>query len=389
MEGTFSELDGSLDAEVTARFDGGAEIQGQATVQDGVLQIPAIGQRFHDVSAQLSMQREQVTLDHFSARGIAGRLTARGQAELEGFSLQSAQLHARIDEDEKLPLTLQGVPLGEAWGELDMQLNSGTSTDSADVTVRVTEFHVELPDAAPRGVRSLEPAEYIQVGVRSNDGRFVAIPLQPIEESDAKERDLIMLEVVLGPSVTIEKGNQARVQLSGRLDVRLDDSTRLAGELHATSGELDVSGKTFDLERATVTFDIDRPAENPTIFALARWDSPDGITVYAQYVGNVSEGSLTLYSEPALTDDQILSLLLLGTPDGALGGTTGNSAAAAFGVVGGSATRGLNRALESFTNLDVSTRVDTSTGSARPELVVQLTPRLSAHVTRALGEPYI
>jgi hypothetical protein len=35
----------------------------------------------------------------------------------------------------------------------------------------------------------------------------------------------------------------------------------------------------------------------------------------------------------------------------------------------------------------VSARIDTSTGSSRPEIVVQVTPRLTARVTRALGEP--
>jgi hypothetical protein len=31
--------------------------------------------------------------------------------------------------------------------------------------------------------------------------------------------------------------------------------------------------------------------------------------------------------------------------------------------------------------------VDTSTGEARPELVLQLTPRITGRVTQALGEP--
>jgi hypothetical protein len=55
--------------------------------------------------------------------------------------------------------------------------------------------------------------------------------------------------------------------------------------------------------------------------------------------------------------------------------------------VGGAATQGLNKALSSISALDVSTRVDTSTGSARPELVVQISPRISAAITRSLGAP--
>jgi len=56
-------------------------------------------------------------------------------------------------------------------------------------------------------------------------------------------------------------------------------------------------------------------------------------------------------------------------------------------VVGGTAAQGLNRALSKVTDLDVSARVDTSTGAPRPELVLQLSPRIAARVTQALGEP--
>jgi hypothetical protein len=64
-----------------------------------------------------------------------------------------------------------------------------------------------------------------------------------------------------------------------------------------------------------------------------------------------------------------------------------DSAATAVSVAGGTAAKGLNRVLHDFTNLDIQARVDTSTGAARPELVVPLTRRLSARVTRAIGEP--
>ena len=55
--------------------------------------------------------------------------------------------------------------------------------------------------------------------------------------------------------------------------------------------------------------------------------------------------------------------------------------------MGGAATQGLNKALSNISDLDVSTRIDTSTGSARPEIVIQLSAKVSAQITRALGEP--
>ncbi len=58
----------------------------------------------------------------------------------------------------------------------------------------------------------------------------------------------------------------------------------------------------------------------------------------------------------------------------------------AVGAVGGVATQGLNKALSNISDLDVSTRIDTSTGTARPELVVQLSAKVSAQITRSLGQ---
>jgi translocation and assembly module TamB len=164
------------------------------------------------------------------------------------------------------------------------------------------------------------------------------------------------------------------------------DETDVSGRIEVRGGKLDVQGKTFEIERGVVTFEGDDPA-NPTITATARWDAP-GYTVYAEYLGDVKTGRIRLHSEPPLTDSEIASLLLFGSPDGTPGASSSSSdAALAISVAGDTAAKGLNRALDDFTNLDVSARIDTTTGSARPELVFQVSPRVSAKVTRAVGTP--
>jgi TamB, inner membrane protein subunit of TAM complex len=105
-------------------------------------------------------------------------------------------------------------------------------------------------------------------------------------------------------------------------------------------------------------------------------------------VGDVKTGRIKLRSEPPLTPSEIANLLLFGSPEGsAAGGGDPNTAALAVGLAGDTAAQGLNRALDDFTKLDVSARIDTTTGSARPELVFQVSPRVSARVTRAIGAP--
>ncbi|HEY3667402.1 MAG TPA: translocation/assembly module TamB domain-containing protein, partial [Polyangiaceae bacterium] len=204
----------------------------------------------------------------------------------------------------------------------------------------------------------------------------------------SKNDNPMVVEVQIG-TVELERGDMLKAQAGGKLHIVMGDPMTMTGQIDLKGGKLDVSGKQFEIESGTITFSGE--PSNPTIVATARWDSPDEEKhrVYADFTGTAAKGKITLRSEPPLTQDQILSLLLTGSPDGSLGGSSGggSNAATAVGAVGGSATQGLNKVLSGISNLDVSTRIDTSTGSARPELVIQISPRVSAQITRALGEP--
>ncbi|MDQ2643268.1 MAG: translocation/assembly module TamB, partial [Myxococcota bacterium] len=241
---------------------------------------------------------------------------------------------------------------------------------------------------APQGIQPLDQDPRIRVGYRRRDGEFTAIPLQPIEEEAApgeKPAEKTVIGVNLG-EVSIKKGQQANVTLTGKVQATLGDELDVRGRIDTRRGTLDISGKKFEIERGSVTFTGGEP-DNPTISAVARYDSPAGYTVYAEYTGTAKQGKLRLNSDPPLSQDEILTLLLFGTPEGSFGAGSGDSLSTAVGVAGGTAAQGLNRALASVTDLDVSARIDTSTGAPRPELVVQLTPRVAARVTQALGEP--
>ncbi len=111
--------------------------------------------------------------------------------------------------------------------------------------------------------------------------------------------------------------------------------------------------------------------------------------MYAEFTGTVSDGKIRLSSTPPLSQDQILSLLLFGSPEGSVGSSTssGSEAATAVAAAGSTAAKGINQAISDITSLDLKARVDTSTGSARPEVVLRLSPRVDARITRALGPP--
>jgi translocation and assembly module TamB len=404
-----STLEGLMDADLSMEFNNDKPtLVGTASLRDGVFQIPQVGQRFSDAQAKITVRDDEIRVDSIQARGITGRLTGEARAKLSGTELISASAQLDIKDREKLPVTFEGVMIGDAWGHIRVDYAHADSKAATEIKVDVPELHLKMPDAAQNGVQALDPAADIRIGTHRSDGKFVVIAVQPFDSAsaDGEPLSLTRLLVHLGGNVWVERGRQAKVQLAGNLEIDSGSERKVAGRIELKGGQLDVSGKRFEIERGVISF-AGSDASNPTVTATARWDSPASYTVYADYVGSVKDGKLKLHSEPSLSQDEILSLLLFGSPDGSIasgssgvdnannpngggsanaaGGSTGS--AAAVGVAGGTATKGLNRAISDVTNLDVSTRIDTSTGSARPELDVQLTPRLTTRVTRALGAP--
>jgi translocation and assembly module TamB len=389
VEGSVSELDGRLDARVKAEIENGSpRLAGKATLTGGVLQLPAIGQRFHDISAKVSVSPDRIRVDDLVARGTSGRLKAHAEAKLDGVKPVSVSATVRIKEDEKLPITLEGESIGDAWGSIVANYQSDAANSRQTVNVDVRRFVIELPEAPPQGIQPLDQDPHVRVGFRRGDRKFAVVPLQPLEEVDPSPGEPTTTTVVVNlGSVRVVKGQQAEVALGGRIRATMGERLDVRGQIETRRGTLDISGKEFEIERGSVSFTGGEPSD-PKISAVARYDSPAGYTVYAEYTGTAQAGKLRLSSDPPLSQDEILTLLLFGTPDGSFGGGgNSDSLSTAVSVAGGTAAKGLNRALSDVTELDVSARIDTSTGAPRPELVVQLTPRVAARVTQAIGEP--
>lgn len=384
VAGSVSGLEGRLNADLKGELSTEApRLRGHIAVSRGAAELPALGQTLHAIEARVEVDHGRVDLRRLEARGLTGKLKARGSATLNGLAVSSAEASVAIAERDKIPLMLRGVTLGDAWGRASVRYRP-VNERRRELDVNIERFALELPDVSPPGVQSLEPAAYVEVGHQTRSGEFVEIPLQPIEREEAGPPQRWIIGVKLG-AIEIHKGPGIAIGLEGNLKARVGRKTRLQGRIDLTGGKIDVSGKEFKIERGSLTFDRTE-VDQGVVTATARWDSPAEYTVYAEYSGTVEQGELKLRSEPPLTQDEILALLMFGTPTGSFGAKSKSEAATAVGIAGGTVTKGLNRALSDMSNLDLSTRVDTSTGEARPELVLQVTPRATARVTQALGE---
>ncbi len=395
-------LDGRIDGKGSVHLDpstGEGNVQGTLAVSEAKFHIVALGDELHDVKATAKVDEwGTVRIVGIEASGVTGRATGSASAKLKGFSVQSAEAKVNIGSREPLPISLQGVPLGEAWGDIEAKAEQNPAKDGYSINVAIPTMHFDLPDVVGRTLQEIGSDATVRMGTNTAGG-FVLLrpekPWQTKETSDDAEKVVptkLHVAVKLGNDVVVTRGTSIQINLTGAPVVDYDGTTRMSGEITTSQGYLEIQGKRFQVERAVVSFTGSDPA-NPTVVATAYYDAPDRTRVFADFVGPVKTGKLTLHSDPPHTNDEIVAILLFGSADGALGAATPSNrtgateANTAVAVGGGFVAEGLNQALSGISPY-VTARITTNeSNNPRPELAVQVSKTVSARVGYNLGLP--
>ncbi len=93
-------------------------LRAQLQVTDGVVHIPELGQELRDVAARITAEGGVLRIEGFRAAGTTGLAQGWALFRLAGLALRDGAGALTIAEDQALPLTLEGVPLGTASGAL-------------------------------------------------------------------------------------------------------------------------------------------------------------------------------------------------------------------------------------------------------------------------------
>jgi translocation and assembly module TamB len=397
LESVFSELDGRMNADAKLHADPGGKtgkMEGAIVLDKVIFESPALGEEFHNVHARLIMNPWGTwRFDQISAEGLTGKMTAEGTAQVNGLTFKQAQASIRIAQNDKIPISLQGVSMGTAWGAIDTKVVVAEDGKSMGMDVDIPSLHIDLPQSVGHSVQPLDADPNIKLGVHEPDGRLAVLPITKPEKVAPKgEATPVRIAVKLGRDIVVKRDTTLKVAVVGGVVVETGDETKMSGVIQAPEGFIEVNGKKFKIEKATVNF-TGQETGNPVVIATAFWDSGDDVRVYADFVGPVKSGKLTLRSEPQLSQNEILSLLLFGSASGtfgqpAQGNGSETDAGKAAGVAGGVMTQGLNKAISGVSNVEVTTRVDTSQSqNPRPQVEVQLSKEVTAQVTYNLGVP--
>jgi translocation and assembly module TamB len=201
-----------------------------------------------------------------------------GQFHLEGTELRVADVpEAQIDASPTLDFTIKGRQISVVG-------------------------NVKVPYA------KIVPADLTGAVRASSDEVLVGK-----EPDDPKKRFEVTSEVTLalGDKVSIDTSG-LKARLTGSIAVRSgsDNVTSGTGELSIEGGKYTAYGRQLDIQRGRLIF-IGGVVEDPGIDIRAVKEFPD-VTAGVNVRGTLRQPRITFFSDPSLTQSQILSLLLAG-----------------------------------------------------------------------------
>ncbi|MGB5617748.1 MAG: translocation/assembly module TamB domain-containing protein [Desulfobacterales bacterium] len=327
-------LDGRVTVQVQAAGDlRQPQLTGFLTLQDGSLALPPHGLSYESLQADLRLLPGQLTIDRLLASGDQeGTLSLTGQILLNGMTPTEMNLH----------LTGKRAPF--AWQreftariEPDISLSGPLSSPVLTGRIRVPEGRINLDRLTAGG-----PADIEVIGELSAEG-------QPIVIGGDREDPLS----ALAADVTIEiprnvwlRGQGLNTEIAGSIRLKKEKQGLflLTGSLNTVRGDYDFQGRRFKINRGVVEFQgLPEPDPGLDIKAETRINN---VTIIVRITGSVRKIELSLESDPAMEQADIVSYLVFGRSTDELRSQQATSAqSAALSLAGNVAAKELNSIL--------------------------------------------
>ena len=350
----------SGDAHVALKASGDISapvVSGEATLTNGSYENFASGTLLQNLNLKLEGHRSQsLAFEMTATDGGAGRISANGQISLDKHAspamaistqISNAHLLRRSDVDATLDGTLELTgPVFPPSLEKPALLK-GTITSKA--------MHIQIPESLPVDVPLVDVTEV------NGDGS------EPVDRIVTAKPVPLMLDIAFNTETPARISGRGLDSLwSGKLAVTgRADQPLIKGQMNSDRGTLDFIGKTFTLDKGSVTFPGTYPIEPQFYVELTyvRTDFKAKISVS----GDPSKPTIAFSSTPSLPEDEILSRILFDKKVGELTPMEALQLARALADMSGSSIGGsgggiMNRLQESL-SLDVL-RIDSSPSGA-------------------------
>jgi len=351
------------DVSLTGQFQSSLQVNGSPTDIhiDGFLNghFPtltdsAVGLSIRDIDVRLKCKNQTFDILTFTGKTKKGTIAIAGHSTLPQLDYT---IHAH-DWD------IQPYPGSRASGNLDLTL-AGKLNDP------VLAGHIALKEA-------------IYVAPTKEKKRNAQ---KPVTESPPTAPDSILasrLDIrVDWPRNVWYRDGASSVETRG--DLRLQKATKASrlqanGTITSLRGSYTYFGRSFNIESGQLLFS-DSDELNPSINIEASY-ATGATTVYLDITGTAKAPVLKMHSNPPLSDQDIVSVIVFGQPLNELRGRTGGVAGnqemmkAVGGVLGGYVTKGLNQTGIPLLNVDILNIQPADQGGSQLTVGRYLTRRL-------------
>lgn len=306
---------------------GEPRLRGSAQLSEGGAEMPALGLVLKDIQLQAQApQLDRVTYTG-SLHSGDGQLALTGETRLNAANGFPTSLRLQGED-------LQIINVAEAEVHLSPDLNISHNGLASRVEGEIVIPFARLrPRSIPKGAVSASPD---MVLVETKDQG------QDVEQL---ERNFsASVRVVFGDRVNFD-GLGLRTPLAGDL-LLIDEPGRPVfgrGRIDVTGGTYRAYGQDLTIERGNLLF-ADTTVDNPGLDIRAVRQVED-VTAGIKVSGTLKKPSLKVFSEPAMTQSEALSYLVLGRAPSEGGGGNGNLTAALAAAGAGEAATELGRQL--------------------------------------------
>jgi translocation and assembly module TamB len=280
------------------------QVNGSLRVVDSEISGGDLPMDLQDLRLVAQLNGQQLRLDG------GWRSGEQGQATLEGELNWASGLAAGVRlKGTQLPVNVE--PYAALEVEPDLQVRLQDDQLSVTGTVKIPKGAIEVRELPPSTVQVSADAQVI--GAEQTQSAATAIAMD--------------IDVEVGQERLTFKGFGLTADLAGRLHIGNDLDTR--GDLSLNNGRFRAYGQRLNIRRARMFFTgpIDQPFLD--IEAVRKVDT---VIAGLRLTGNAAQPTTQVFSEPAMSQEQALSYLVLGRPIGQNAGDNSMLAQAALAL---------------------------------------------------------
>lgn len=283
--------------------------QGYLNLENGYFENAAFGTILKDVDIKGNLAANKLTIKNMTARDFGkGQITGNGHIDFTDYKNPKIDVYFSLD---KILLANTDETMLSTSGQL--QLHSMTK----NLKEQPTDSSLEL-----KGKLTLNSALIILTNITS-EPKNIRIYRTPkdLERKEQKIKDrggpALDIEIVI-PKKLYLQGYGLHSEWAGKLTVLGTTSLpEVKGSIQALNGYLDVANKRLTLDKSSIFFSNVSDKKGGHLEPILNIKAKKVVDDYAAYVlltGPTSDPKITFISDPALSSEEVIALILFNKP---------------------------------------------------------------------------